>query len=241
MFDVFVTGCISYSGKNKYRSGEFMSDTDNKCKVWSKAGQSVGVGARCCKSPLKGSESFSVLPLMDGVSSENRYCETAGCQNGIVMGCTGNVGTGEKDTWSQQVMGTKVSDKFNECDMSRHDKVGKMDDTPSRITYLEVNTLCGTIGNGATIDCYDVEGKNPPNLQKKYKSTAMCSNGYALVDCNAFIDKGIDMCFPNWENYGVSQGGYFDTLGSRGMDQVQCVAEGSWMYITAQARCCRVV
>merc|ERR1712154_337960 len=135
---------------------------------------------------------------------------------------------GHSNSWERK--------KKNKCEASRHDKVGKSS-LESDNTLLEAQPLCATTADSVKLDCYSSNGKNPPNLKKVYKSTAGCSDGYSLVDCNSFIDKGMDQCYPNWENYGVSHGGY---LQQNKMGEVQCVAEGSWMYITAQARCCKL-
>jgi len=222
-----TTGCISFS-ENKYRSGESIeayTDSDNRCKVWGENKQKyIGVSIRCCKA-WKDDMGFKVSgDVVNYKDTDNKYCLTTECDVGTNVGCTGN--TGEGGTWSkQQMMG--IENNNGQCDMSRHDKP----------KYLESQPLCATMDNGYKLNCYNALGTAPPNLLKTYSSTARCSAGYAMVDCNSFIYKGIDMCWPNWENYGVSYGGYVE---HSAMSGTQCVARGSWMYIRAQARCCAV-
>ena len=143
------------------------------------------------------------------------------------VGCTFNSGQSDSLWSKQELMGVRTAK--NRCEASRHDKP----------TYLESQALCATVdsSSGYRFACYAAEGTSPPNVQKTYESTAKCKDGWAMLDCNSYIEKGIDMCFPNWENYGDSFGSYmeYSMLG-----EMRCVARGSWMYIRAQAQCCKI-
>ena len=158
-------------------------------------------------------------------TTDTENCLQTQCTNGVGVGCSFNSGQSD-DIWSkQELMGVRSDD--GQCSSSRHDKP----------TYLESQALCATVHEKYSLDCYGSKGTSPPNLLKTYESTTQCKDGYAMVDCNSYIEKGIDQCYPNWENYGDSFGGYMEYSILGGM---RCIARGSWMYIRAQARCCRI-